>query len=99
MGEDVHLGRFDGPHEALGLIAISVKVTVDRCHHTVHFEAFAFRHVKGAVLQDLDLEPLEKAMVVAVLVIPPINPSPLKPNTLGIETRGDLETARVIGHH
>jgi len=93
VGEDVHLGRVDGAQKTFGLIAARVELTVDGGDHTINFEAFAPGHVEGAVDQDLDLEPLEKAVVLAVLIIPALDSPALETDPFPVEPRRDLEAA------
>jgi len=99
VGENVDLGRVNGTQEPIGLIAVWVEMTVDGGNHAVDLEAFALGHIESAVDQDLDLEPLEKAMVLTVLIIPALDTPTLEADPFPIETRRDLEAARVIADH
>ena len=93
MGKDVHLGRVNGAQEAFGLIAIRVEMGVDGRDDAVDLEALALGHVESAVGQDLDLEPLEKAVFLAVLIIPGLDSPALETDSFPVEPRSDLEPA------
>ena len=74
VGKNVHLRSLDGAQETFGLIAVRVELTVDGGNHAVDLETFAPGHIEGAVGQDLDLEPLEKMVVLSVLVCSSVRP-------------------------
>jgi hypothetical protein len=72
---------------------------VDRGHDAVDLETLSLRHVEGAVLEYLDLEPLVQAMIVAVLVVPALDAPPLEAKPFLIKTGSDFQTTRVVGDH
>ena len=99
MGKDVHFGCVDGAQETLGLIAVRVEMAVDGGDNAVDLEALALGYIEGAIDQDLDLEPLEKSVFLAVLIIPALDSPALETDPFPIEPGCDLETARVVGDH
>jgi len=74
-------------------------MTVDCSDHAIDLETFTLGHIECPVDQDLDLKPLEKAMVLAVQIVPAIDSAALETNPFSIEPRCDLEAARVVGDH
>ena len=99
VSKDVHLGCVDGAQEAFGLIAVRVEMRVDGGDHAVDLEAFAFGHIESAVDQDLDLEPLEETVVLAVLIIPALDSLALETDSFSVQSRRDLEAAGMVGDH
>ncbi len=93
VGEDVDFGRLDSAQKTFGLIAVRVEVTVNGGNHAIDLEAFALGHIEGAVDQDLDLEPLEKTVVFAMLIVPALDSPALEANPFAVETRRHLEAA------
>lgn len=93
VGENMHLGRADGAQETLGLISVRVEMAVNGGDHAVDLETFALGNIEGAVGQDLDLEPLEETVVLAVLAVPAFDSPALKTDPFPVEPRCDLEAA------
>ena len=93
VGEDMHLGSADGSQESFGLITVRIKLTVDGGDHAVDLEALTFGDVEGAVDEDLDLEPLEEPVILAVLIVPPLDSPALKTDAISVEPRCNLEAA------
>jgi hypothetical protein len=99
MGENVDIGRVDGPEETLGLVTVGVEVAVDGGDHAVHFESLASGDIECPVFEHLDFKALEQMMVLAVPGVPSLHPLTLETHTLLVEPGGDLEAAGVIGDH
>ena len=93
VGKDVDFGCVDGAQETFGLIPVRVEMTVDRGDHAVDLEALAPWHIECPVDQDLDLEPLEKTVILAVLIVPALDSPALETDSFPIESRCDLEAA------
>jgi len=93
VGEDMHPGSVDGSQESFGLITVRVKLTVDGGDDAVDLEALTLRDVKGSVDENLDLEPLEEPVILAVLIIPPLDSPALEADAISVEPRRDLEAA------
>jgi len=74
-------------------------MTVDGGDHAIDLEAFTLGHIESPVDQNLNLEPLEEAVVLSLMIVPTFDSSTLETDPFTIESRRDLETARVVGDH
>lgn len=66
---------------------------MDGGNDALEVHPFAWRNIEGTIFEDLDLETLKDAVILAGLLVPPVDALSLQSQSLGVETGGDFESA------